>query len=224
VRAIQFSQFGDPSKLQVVERPDPVAPPGMAVVAVRAASINPSDVKNVAGNMEDTTLPRIPGRDFSGTVVAGPPEWMQVEVWGTGGDLGFTVDGTHASHVIVPVSGLVRKPKNLTHDEAGSIGVNFVVGWLGAVTYGRIRSGETIGIVGTSGGVGGAVAEIAKAHGLRVIGIDRSLPAPGSPAAKLVDDFILSTNVDVQKEMSKLTGGKGADIVYDSVGGVMFGC
>src|SRR5277367_4305409 len=159
------------TQLHVIERPDPVAQPGMAVVAVKAASINPSDVKNVEGHMEGTTLPRIPGRDFSGTVVDGPAEWMQAEVWGTGGDLGFSVDGTHASHLLLPVAALVRKPKNLNHDQAGSIGVNFVVAWLGAMTNAQIRSGETMCIVGADGGVGGAVAQIAKAQGLRVIGI-----------------------------------------------------
>jgi NADPH:quinone reductase len=222
MRAIQFSQFGEPSQLRVIERPDPVARPGMAVVAVKAASINPSDVKNVEGHMEGTTLPRIPGRDFSGTVVDGPAEWMQAEVWGTGGDLGFTVDGTHASHLLVPVAALVRKPKNLTHEQAGSIGVNFVVGWLGAVTYGQIQSGETIAIVGVDGGVGGAVTQIAKAKGLRVIGIDQTLPPPESPAGKLIDDFIFSIEADLGKEVGELTDGKGADIVFDAVGGVMF--
>jgi NADPH2:quinone reductase len=222
MRAIQFSEFGEPSKLQVIERPDPVARPDRAVVEVKAASINLSDVKNVAGAMEDTTLPRIPGRDFSGVVIDGPPEWMRVEVWGTGGDLGFTVDGTHATHIVVPVPALVRKPKNLTHEQAGSIGVTFVVGWLGAVSYGQIRSGETIGIIGANGGVGGAVAQIAKAKGLRVIGIDRAAPPPESPAAKLIDDFILSTNADIGAEMRRVTNGKGADIVFDSVGGILF--
>ena len=61
-----------------------------------AASINPSDVKNVAGAIRQTTPPRIPGRDFAGVVEVGPSEWIGDEVWGTGGDAGFTRDGTHA--------------------------------------------------------------------------------------------------------------------------------
>ena len=55
-----------------------------------AASVNPSDVKNIAGRMEQTTLPRVPGHDYSGVVVDGPSEWVGKEVWGTGGDIGFT--------------------------------------------------------------------------------------------------------------------------------------
>ena len=66
MRAIRFEAFGDPSVLQAVEVPAPVADEKTSVVRVMAASINPSDLKNVAGAMSQTTLPRIPGRDFAG--------------------------------------------------------------------------------------------------------------------------------------------------------------
>jgi NADPH:quinone reductase len=62
-------------------------------VRVIAASINPSDVKNVLGAMNQTTSPRIPGRDYAGVVEVGPVEWIGADVWGTGGDVGFTRDG-----------------------------------------------------------------------------------------------------------------------------------
>jgi NADPH2:quinone reductase len=80
-------------------------------VRVIAASINPSDVKNVAGAMSQTSAPRIPGRDVAGVVEAGPAEWIGVEVWGTSDDTGFTRDGTHAELIAVPVASLRRKPK-----------------------------------------------------------------------------------------------------------------
>ncbi len=86
---------------------------------VRAASVNPSDVKNVAGRMQQTVPPRTPGRDFAGTVVAGPEEWIGVDVWGTGGDIGFTRDGTHAKHVIDPGGGAAAQPDTLSFAEAG---------------------------------------------------------------------------------------------------------
>src|SRR5271163_5372257 len=108
MRVIQFSQFGNPSQLRLMERPDLTADQSTAIVKVVAASVNPSDVKNVAGRMEQTTLPRVPGRDYSGVVVDGPLEWMYKEVWGTGGDVGFTRDGSHAEYIQVPVASLVR--------------------------------------------------------------------------------------------------------------------
>jgi NADPH:quinone reductase-like Zn-dependent oxidoreductase len=98
MRAIRFEAFGDPSVLMAVEAPTPIADEKTAVVRIMAASINPSDVKNVAGAMSQTTLPRVPGRDFAGVVEAGPSEWISAEVWGRGGDTGFTCNGTHAEY------------------------------------------------------------------------------------------------------------------------------
>jgi NADPH:quinone reductase-like Zn-dependent oxidoreductase len=104
MRAIRFKTFGDPSVLEVAEIAAPAIGETMALVRTMAASINPSDVKNVAGAMKQTTLPRTPGRDFAGVVEAGPAEWIGASVWGTGGDTGFTRDGTHAEMIAVPVT------------------------------------------------------------------------------------------------------------------------
>jgi NADPH:quinone reductase len=126
MRAIRFEAFGDPSVLEVVEAAAPAADERTALVRIMAASINPSDVKNVAGAMTQTTLPRIPGRDFAGVVEAGPVEWIGAEVWGTGGDTGFTRDGTHAELIAVPIASLRRKPDTLSFDQAASVGVNYM--------------------------------------------------------------------------------------------------
>ena len=87
MRALRFTEFGDPGVLAIEDMPDPVATAQQAVVRVEAASVNPSDVKNVAGRMDWTVLPRTPGRDFAGVVVSGPREWIGTAVWGTGGDI-----------------------------------------------------------------------------------------------------------------------------------------
>ena len=110
MRAVRFRAFGDPSVLELTEVAAATADETTALVRIMAASINPSDVKNVAGAMKQTTLPRIPGRDFAGVVEAGPAEWIGAAVWGTGGDTGFTRDGTHAEMIAVPVASLRRKP------------------------------------------------------------------------------------------------------------------
>ena len=222
MRALRFDRFGGPDVLEIAELPDPVAADGFAVVAVRAASVNPSDVKNVAGAMDWTVLPRVPGRDFAGVVVAGPPEWIDAEVWGTGGDIGFTLDGSHAELLRVPVSALARKPAALSFDEASTVGVNFVVGWIGAVETAALTKGETIVVFGVAGGVGGAVAQIARSLGARVIGVDRTTPAASTPAAAAIDEFISSDpqGPPIGAEVRRLTGGAGAEVVYDAVGGV----
>jgi NADPH:quinone reductase len=221
MRALRFDQFGDLAVLRVADMPDPAASAQEAVIRVEAASVNPSDVKNVAGQMDWTVLPRTPGRDFAGVVVSGPPEWEGAAVWGTGGDVGFTRDGSHAELMSVPVEALVRKPERLSFDEASTVGVNFVVGWYGAVETAQLAVGETIAIFGVAGGVGGAVAQIAHAVGATVIGVDRRKPSPETPAAAVIDHFVaIDPAVDVGGEIKKLTGGEGAEVVYDAVGGV----
>ena len=221
MRALRFSEFGAPGVLRIEDLPDPVATPGEAVIRVEAASVNPSDVKNVAGAMDWTVLPRTPGRDFAGLVVSGPPEWEGAAVWGTGGDTGFTRDGSHAELMSIPVEALVRKPVALSFDEASTVGVNFVVAWYGAVETAQLAAGETIAVFGVSGGVGGAVAQIAHALGAKVIGVDRRKPGSETAAAAVIDDFVtFDPAADVGAEIKRRTGGSGVDVVYDAVGGV----
>ncbi|MFM0263860.1 quinone oxidoreductase family protein [Paraburkholderia sediminicola] len=221
MKAIQFKIFGNPEVLEYVDLPTPQADADSTVVQVKAASVNPSDVKNVSGHFEHTVLPRTPGRDFSGVVTAGPAEWLGAEVWGTGGDIGFTRDGTHAEFIKIPLAALSRKPTTLSHTEAAAIGVNFVVAWLGTVEYAHLQAGETIAVIGAGGGVGGAVVQIAKARGARVIGVDRHPLSADTPAGRLIDDYV-PFDENATAGIRALTGGAGADVVYDTVGGVAF--
>ena len=118
MRALQFSEFGPVSNLRLLELPDPKADSATAIVKIAAAAISPSDVKNVEGKMEHTTLPRVPGRDYAGRVIHGPVEWIGAEVWGTGGEIGYSVDGSHAELMAVPVASLRRKPTRLSLEQA----------------------------------------------------------------------------------------------------------
>jgi NADPH2:quinone reductase len=220
MRAIRFKAFGDPSVLELAEVAAPAVGGTMALVRVMAASINPSDVKNVAGAMKQTTLPRIPGRDFAGVVEVGPAEWIGAAVWGTGGDTGFTRDGTHAEMIAVPVASLRRKPDTLSFDQAASVGVNYMAAWCGLEAAG-LRAGETILLIGAAGGVGGAAAQIARRFGARVIGADLHAPHPDAPIRGIAEKLILGAE-DLPAEVRKVTDGKGADVVFDLVGGVMF--
>src|ERR1700741_1920128 len=191
MRALRFTGFGDPGVLHVTDLTNPTATAEEAVSRVEAASVNPSDVKNVAGSMSWTVLPRTPGRDFAGVVIGGPSEWQGAAVWGTGGDTGFTRDGSHAELMSVPVAALVCKPERLSFDEASTVGVNFVVAWYGAVETAQLAAGETIAVFGVSGGVGGAVAQIARALGARGIGVDRLQPGSDTPAAAGLDHLVV---------------------------------
>ena len=219
MRAIRFKSFGDPSVLELAEVAAPAITGATALVRVMAASVNPSDVKNVAGAMKQTTLPRIPGRDFAGVVEAGPPEWIRAQVWGTG-NTGFTRDGTHAEMIAVPVASLRRKPDNLSFDQAASVGVNYMAAWCG-LEVAELRAGETVVLIGAGGGVGGAAAQIAHRLGARVIGADRHAPHPDAPVRGIAEKLILGAK-DLAAEVRAATAGNGADVVFDLVGGVMF--
>jgi NADPH2:quinone reductase len=220
MRAIQFKGFGDHSVLEAARVPAPIADEATAIVRVMAASINPSDVKNVAGAMSQTTLPRVPGRDFAGRVEAGPSEWIGAEVWGTGGDAGFTRDGTHAELIAVPVASLRRKPAPLSFEEAASVGVNYMAAWCGIEAAG-LKPGETLLLIGAGGGVGGAAAQVARRGGARVIGADRRAPGENAPIRAIAEALIIGVE-DLPAKVHTATGDKGADVVFDLVGGVMF--
>jgi NADPH:quinone reductase len=221
MRALRFDKFGDPSVLYLADVADPAAGPGFAIVRVTAASINPSDVKNVAGAMEGTTLPRTPGRDFAGVVERGPAEWVGREVFGTGGDLGFTIDGSHAESLVVPVSALTPKPAGLSAAEAGSVGVTSVVAWLGLIEYAALQPGEIVAVIGVGGGVGTAVAQLARWRGASlIIGVDVQAPTPNSPAEHSIDRFVPSD--EHLTEAVRQAAGSGANVIFDAVGGVTF--
>ena len=155
MKALRFRRFGPPSVLAIEEVPPPEPLDDEALVQVKAAAINPSDVKNVSGHFSGTTLPRTPGRDFSGLVVAAR-KYQGQEVWSSGPGLGVTRDGAQAEYVTVPEEALSLKPGNLGLEQAAAIGVPFLTAWCCLVRAAQLEAGETILIVGEAGAVGQA--------------------------------------------------------------------
>jgi NADPH:quinone reductase len=96
-------------------------------VQVKAAAINPSDVKNVLGKMHETTVPRVPGRDFAGIVAEGPEAWEGKAVFGSGGNLGFGRDGTHAEQSLTAIRMLLSQTPALWQVFAGDSVVLVIV-------------------------------------------------------------------------------------------------
>src|SRR6266436_6511168 len=126
MRVLKFEKAGFLDELSIRELPIPTPIAGEVLVQVKAAAVNPSDVKNVLGKMHKTTLPRIPGRDFAGVVVGGSDELSGQSVFGSGGNLGFGRDGSHAEFVAVPASAVLPMPRNLSFEQAAGIGVAYV--------------------------------------------------------------------------------------------------
>jgi NADPH:quinone reductase len=108
----------------------------------------------------------------------------------------------------------------LSFDQAASVGVNYLAAWLGIETAG-LKAKETILLIGVSGGVGNAAAEIARRLGARVIAVDRRAPPPEAPIHAIAEKMIIGAK-NLPAEARAATRGLGADVVFDLVGGVMF--
>lgn len=188
-----------------------------ALVEIKAAAVNPSDVKAAIGLMPYAVFPRTPGRDFAGIVIDGPAQLIGRQVFGSSGDLGIRRDGTHASHLVVEAGALVEKPASLTLDEAAGIGVPFVTALEGFRRAGLPRAGDVVLILGLNGKVGQAAAQIASWRGAGVIGVVRRKELYAGHAQGMVE-VIDASSQDVAARVYELTGGRGADIVFNTVG------
>jgi len=215
MKAIRFESYGSPSVLTMKEIPMPVLQKGEVLIQIKAAAINPSDVKIVAGIIK-ASLPRVPGRDYAGVVVDGEAK-KGMEVWGSGAGFGVTRDGCHAEYLAVPAGWISQKPTNLTMEQAAAIGVPYVTAWCTLVLAGNIQAGETVLIIGVSGAVGQAATQIAHWKKAHVIGASTSSENPSG-----ADAIINITILHLEEEVRKLTQGKGVDLVLDAVGGSMF--
>jgi NADPH:quinone reductase len=215
MKALCFDSYGPPSVLKIADVPMPQPRRGEALIQIKATAINPSDIKNVAGNFK-SSLPRVPGRDYAGTVVGGDAE-NGLEVWGSGPGFGVARDGAHAEYIVIPANEVAQKPAHLSMPEAAAVGVPYLTAWCALVVGGNIQAGETVLITGVSGAVGGAATQIAHWKKARVIGASRSLENPSG-----ADAMIDTATQDLPKAVRELTAGNGADLVLDTVGGAMF--
>src|SRR5881227_34625 len=205
----------------VIEHHSLTRGPNDLLIEVKAAAVNPSDVKAATGLMPYAVFPRTPGRDYAGVVIDGPRGWIGREVFGSSGDLGIRRDGTHATHLVVEADAVVEKPKTISWEEAAGIGVPFVTAMEGFRRAGMPGKNETVLVMGVNGKVGQAATQIASWHGARVIGVVRkNEPYEGHANSKV--EVIDASSTDVAARVRELTAGKGADIVFNTVGDPYF--
>lgn len=217
MKALRFDRFGSLDALQLVEMDTPVPAESEALVRVVAAGVNPSDVKNVLGLFHETTLPRTPGRDFAGVVEKGPKEWIGREVWGTGSELGFSHDGTHAEYLVIPTIALALKPVSLSFALAASCGVPYTTAWNALRRGGLVVEDRRLVVIGV-GAVGSAAIALARVLGttqivaaVREADVTDSLRASGVPLVLLSDAKSFATDINNHFV-------RGADLVLDTTG------
>ena len=222
MQALRFEKTGSLDGLSVKDIPKPIAGADEVVVQVKAAAVNPSDIKNVMGAMHETTIPRTPGRDFSGIVVNGPATLTGKSVFGSGGNLGFGRDGSHAEFVTVPENAVLPMPKGFTFEQSAAIGVAYITAWAALINVAQLQPEENVLILGTTGAVGSAAVRIAHQRGARVLGTVRKAADIAGARELPVDVWINLETTELSKGTREATRGKGAEVVFDLVGGPMF--
>ncbi|MDF3072893.1 MAG: Alcohol dehydrogenase, zinc-binding domain protein [Alphaproteobacteria bacterium] len=221
MQALLCSRLGDPSVLELVELEPPAPKPGEIGVQVRAASINFPDVLMVAGGYQlKPPLPFIPGMEACGEVVA-LGDGVRDHRIGDRVIFGKRF-GAFAEQVTVPAAEARPLPKGWSFAEGAAFAVGYKTAYHAIVQRGHIRPREVLLVHGASGGVGLAAVELGKVLGARVI-------ATGSDDARLDvvrekgADFVLNyREAPFWQAVKDLTDGKGADVIYDPVGGDVF--
>ena len=214
MKALRFDRIGALDGLAVADVLAPEPGPGEVRVDIRAAGVNPSDVKNVQGRFPRTTVPRTPGRDFAGVVVDGPDELLGSEVWGSGCDLGFTADGAHAESVVVPAAGVGPKPSNLSFAEAASCGVAHLTA-REALDRGGVTAGTRAVLIG-AGAVGSAALALARARDARVVVAVRRAQQADELRGRGVDAVVLGEPESFADAVGEHFAA--ADVVFDTTG------
>jgi NADPH2:quinone reductase len=220
MKAIVCRELGPPSVLRLEERAQAPLGAGQVRVAMRGAGVNYPDLLMTAGGYQlKPPLPFTPGLEGAGTVAEVAPD---VAGWRPGDRVIVRArPGTFAEEAVVGPEALLPMPQALSYAEGAALTVGYGTAWHALVDRGRLAAGETLLVHGASGGVGLAAVEIGKMLGARVI-------ATGGDAAKLAvvkargADEAIGTAAGWRDRVLELTGGRGADVIYDPVGGDLF--
>jgi NADPH2:quinone reductase len=221
VRAWQVSSLGEPGDvLTLAEVPDPRPGPGQVLVRVRAAAANFPDVLMCRGIYQvRPPLPYTPGVELCGEILA----VGQDVTWFAAGDrvIGGPAlpSGAFAELALMNSGAIVPAPEGLDDAEAAVFFITYQTGWFGLHRRARLAAGETLLVHAAAGGVGSGAVQLGKAAGARVIGVvggERKAKAARDLGADVVVDRHREDFVEVVKEV---TAGRGADVVYDPVGG-----
>ncbi|MDH1265672.1 zinc-dependent alcohol dehydrogenase family protein [Pseudomonas sp. GD03944] len=221
MKAQVLNTFGGPQSFELSEVPKPVPQAGQVLVRVHATSINPLDYQVRRGDYVDyVPLPAITGHDVSGVVEAvGPGVTSFVpgdEVWYT--PQIFDGPGSYAEYHVAAESIVGKKPASLSHLEAATLTLVGGTAWEALVVRASLRVGESILVHGGAGGVGHVAIQLAKAMGAKVFTTvrDFNFEFARSLGADVVIDY---EQEDYVEAILRETGGKGVDVVFDTIGG-----
>jgi NADPH2:quinone reductase len=221
MKAMVLRSFGGPESFELRDVPKPVPHAGQVLVRVHATSINPLDYQVRRGDYPDLVqLPAITGHDVSGVVEEVGPD---VTSFSAGDHVWYTPQifdgpGSYAEYHVAAEAIIGRKPASLSHLEAASLTLVGGTAWEALVVRAALRVGESILVHGGAGGVGHVAIQLAKAMGTRVFTTVRETNADfvRSLGADVIIDYEKEDYVDA---IMQETGGRGVDVVFDTIGG-----
>ncbi|WP_327267364.1 NADPH:quinone oxidoreductase family protein [Streptomyces sp. NBC_01218] len=211
MQAWRVHRNGEPGEVMTLDETDrPVPGEGQVLLSVRAANINFPDALLCRGQYQvRPPLPFTPGVEICGLTEDGR-RVLATPVLPNGG---------LAEYVVVDEAALLPAPGALDDAEAAALHIGYQTGWFGLHRRARIQPGETLLVHAAAGGVGSAAVQLGKAAGATVIGVVGG-PEKAAVARKLGCDLVVDRRTeDIVATVKEATGGRGADVVYDPVGG-----
>lgn len=210
----------DFSGVEIREVPVPEPGPGQVRIKVRATSINFPDLLLCQGKYQlKLEPPFTPGMDIAGTIDA---LGEGVDQFNLGDEVcGGARFGGFADYALVSADGLQKKPSSMSFEQAASYSAAYLTAYVALVRRGRLSAGETLLVHGASGGVGMAAVDVGKLLGAKVIatgGSDKKLAKVKAYGA----DHVINTSDGFRTKVKDFTDGRGADVIYDPVGGDVF--
>jgi NADPH2:quinone reductase len=218
MRAVVAEGGGGPDVLRIVTRPVPQPGPGEVLVKVAAAGVNRPDVLQRQGSYPPPPgAPDIMGLEIAGEVVAAGPGASRHAV-GTK-VMGLVAGGGYADYAVVHESNALRVPEGLSLPEAGGTPETYFTVWTNVFERGRLRAGETFLVHGGTSGIGTTAIQLAKAFGATVIAT-AGTPEKCQACRELGADHAIDyRQEDFVRAVKQASGGRGADVILDMVGG-----
>ena len=220
MKAVVCRVLEGPDALVIEDRPSPVPGPGQVLVRVRAASVNFPDYLMTKGLYQlKPDLPFTPGMEAAGDILALGPD---VTGWAVGDRVVATMRfGAFAEEVLASAEGLMAIPPGFDYATGCAFPAAYSTAWVALRRRDYVKPGETLLVHGAAGGVGLAAVELGKLFGARVIATIGD-DAKADVVRRYGADVVLNYRKGFREAVLEATGGRGADVIYDPVGGDVF--
>ena len=218
MKALLCTRYGTPDDLTLADIPDPTPGPGEAVVRIEAAALNFFDTLIIANKYQTKPpLPFSPAAEFAGTVESLGADVAEISV----GDRVVACSGYGAARERIAISAnkLIKIPDHLDADRAAGICVTYGTTLHALKDRAQLKAGETLAVLGASGGTGLAAVELGKLMRARVIACASSAEKIAFARKHGADDGIDYSTEDLKDALRRVTEGRGVDVIYDPVGG-----